>query len=215
MADKKQSSTCPLCTAKSTIFFEDEKHLFYKCRECHGVFRSEDQRLSETDELGRYLLHENPEFDQGYYQFILPVIEEVRSFAAKGSKGLDYGCGQHQVLMKYLAEDGYKMFGYDPLFLDDKELLNQQYDFIVSCEVIEHFFYPYREFQGLKNILAPQGKLICKTDVYDSKTDFESWYYKNDPTHVFIYMEETFEWIRKNLDFKDVKVDGRVINFSK
>ncbi|WKK66409.1 class I SAM-dependent methyltransferase [Lutimonas zeaxanthinifaciens] len=215
MTDKNQSSNCPLCTKASNVFYEDEKHLFYQCMDCRGIFRSESQRLSNTEEIKRYLLHRDPELDEGYYQFILPLIEEVRSFAKKGAQGLDYGCGQHKFLLKTLTKEGFNTFGYDPLFLDDKKLLKQQYDFIVCCEVIEHFFHPLREFQRLKNILVPQGKLICKTDVYDSKTDFETWYYKNDPTHVFIYMEETFEWIRQNLDFKDVKVDGRVINFSK
>ena len=214
MSYKKQSS-CPLCQTVSGIFYKEEKHLFYRCKECRGIFRSEDQRLSNSAETERYLLHQNPEFDKGYYQFILPIIEEVRSFALHGSTGLDYGCGQHQVLLKNLVGEGFKMYGYDPIFLAEKKALKLEYDFIVACEVIEHFYHPFEEFQRLKKLLAPKGKLICKTDVFYSDKDFSNWYYKNDPTHVFIYTEATFDWIRENMGFKHVKVDGRVITFSK
>ncbi|UCE92937.1 MAG: class I SAM-dependent methyltransferase [Flavobacteriaceae bacterium] len=214
MPDKNQSAPCPLCNSLSFVFYKDEKHLFYECKECSGIFRSEDQRLSNTDEINRYLLHRNPEFDEGYYQFILPIIKEVKASCSAGAQGLDYGCGQHQVLMKNLRREGFKMHGYDPMFLSDKEVLKKQYDFIVSCEVIEHFYHPFQEFQYLKSILLPNGKLICKTDIYDSKVDFESWYYKNDPTHVFIYREATFDWIRENMEFTDVKINRRVITFT-
>lgn len=215
MTHLNQTAPCPLCTATSVVFYEDEKHLFYECMECKGIFRSVEQHLSNSDEIERYLLHRDPEFDDGYYQFILPIIEEVKSSVVQGAIGLDFGCGQHQVLLKNLNREGFKMQGYDPLFLTDKKVLKRCYDFIVACEVIEHFYHPFQEFQGLKNILEPTGKLICKTDVYDAKVDFENWYYKNDPTHVFIYTVATFEWIREHLDFKDVKIDGRVITFTK
>ena len=215
MPDKNLSESCPLCNSASIVFYKDEKHLFYECMKCSGIFRSENQRLSDIVEIERYLLHQDPEFDEGYFQFILPLIEKVKSFALRGGLGLDYGCGQHQVLLKNLEREGFKMHGYDPLFLADNKVLRLKYDFIVTCEVIEHFYYPSEEFQNLKNLLVPNGKLICKTDVYDSRVDFSNWYYKNDPTHVFIYRKKTFEWIWENLDFKDVKVEGRVITFSK
>jgi hypothetical protein len=51
------------------------------------------------------------------------------------------------------------------------------------------------------------------TELYNEGIDFASWYYKNDPTHVFFYSQETFEWIKKEFCFSNVKVDERLIIF--
>jgi hypothetical protein len=59
------------------------------------------------------------------------------------------------------------------------------------------------------------GKLYCKTDIYKDEIDFKSWYYKDDPTHVFFYHEEAFKWIVKNLGFKNYKIKERVIILEK
>ena len=51
------------------------------------------------------------------------------------------------------------------------------------------------------------------TDLYKETMNFEKWYYKNDETHVFFYHTNTFEWIKKELDFKKVTVFDRLIVF--
>jgi 2-polyprenyl-3-methyl-5-hydroxy-6-metoxy-1,4-benzoquinol methylase len=90
-----------------------------------------------------------------------------------------------------------------------------QYDFIVCCEVIEHFYHPSQEFQNLFQTLRAKGKLICKTHLFEEGIDFDTWYYKNDPSHVFIYQAETMLWIKNNYLLKDVKINKRVITFTK
>ena len=67
----------------------------------------------------------------------------------------------------------------------------------------------------MHSLLKPAGKLICMTDLYSDDKDFGNWYYKNDHTHVFIYRAETMEHIRSRFGFRDVKVEGRLIEFSK
>ncbi len=52
------------------------------------------------------------------------------------------------------------------------------------------------------------------TDLYNEAIDFDSWYYKNDPTHVFFYTKETFEWIREKYNFLNVTIAHRFIIFS-
>jgi hypothetical protein len=80
--------------------------------------------------------------------------------------------------------------------------------------VIEHFYHPKKEFEMLKGMLKDGGKLYLMTDIYDESIDFASWYYKNDPTHVFLYHKDAFEYIREKFEFKSVKVKGRLIVFS-
>ena len=52
------------------------------------------------------------------------------------------------------------------------------------------------------------------TDLYNENIDFHNWYYKNDPTHVFIYQMNTIHWLQQEFGFADVKIDGRLITFS-
>jgi hypothetical protein len=92
--------------------------------------------------------------------------------------------------------------------------LESKYDYIACCEVVEHFYDPFREFKKLKDLLNPGGKLYCMTELYDQNTDFRAWYYKNDPTHVFFYSPCAISWIKEQFNFKEAKIEGRLIVFS-
>ena len=206
---------CPLCANDADTFFKDSKQHFLLCPTCLGIFRDDSQFLSAVNEKKRYLLHRNDMEDKGYYQFVLPIINQVKLHMTQGAKGLDFGCGHTPVLSNYLIKEGYDMSVFDPIFFKDESVMNDQYDFIVCCEVIEHFCNPAYEFQKLFQTLGPKGKLICKTHLFDKGIDFDKWYYKNDPSHVFIYQAETIRWIKNNYLLNDVKINQRVITFSK
>ncbi len=208
-------STCPLCKGKSISFFQNNLHSFRLCSLCQGIYRDSDQYLSTNDERKRYLNHQSSIEDTGYYKFISPILDLVDNNFDKGSLGLDFGCGHSPVLSQHLIKMGFKVDEYDPIFFNDESILEKQYDFIVSCEVIEHLYKPYKDFNQLFSMLKSGGKLICKTHPYTKEIDFASWYYKNDPSHVFIYQNETFEWIGKSFNMKNVKILDRVITFSK
>jgi len=208
-------STCPICAAPAGTFFENEKHKFYLCPTCGAIFRDPKQLLKETEERSRYLNHISGVEDMGYYDFVSPLIDRVKGDFDKGSLGLDFGCGHTPVLSEHLKNEGYQMAIFDPIFFKDPKPLNKAYDFIVCCEVMEHFFQPLQEFQNLYNLLRPHGKLICKTHLYEPHLDFDAWYYKNDPTHVFLYQTQSLQWIGNACGFSDVKIDQRVITFSK
>ena len=51
------------------------------------------------------------------------------------------------------------------------------------------------------------------TYLYHDDINFDAWYYKNDPTHVFIYRAETIEWIKNHFGFSSVTIDHRLITF--
>ena len=129
-------------------------------------------------------------------------------------KGLDFGAGTGPVISKILQDNNFEIAQYDPFFHNHPELLKKRYDYIACCEVIEHFYNPRKEFQLLRNLLQPNGKLYCMTDIYDQTIDFEKWYYKNDPTHVFIYHKKTVEWIKDKFGFSDVTINDRLITFA-
>ena len=110
-----------------------------------------------------------------------------------------------------LKKKGYDIRPYDPFFCHDTALLEEKYDYIVCCEVIEHFHNPSGEFRLLKDLLNPEGCLFIMTHLYEPEIHFDTWYYRNDETHVFIYREETLRWIKEKLGFSAVEVQGRLI----
>lgn len=170
--------------------------------------------LSPENERARYETHNNDLDDPGYQNFVRPLVDAVICDFPKSSHGLDFGAGTGPVLSRLLADAGYDMTLYDPFFHPNEELLKLQYDFIVSCEVIEHFHHPAREFEMLRRLLKPGGKLYCKTDPFTPGIDFTRWYYKNDPTHVFFYTDPSFEFIKNQFGFRTFSRNGRVIEFT-
>ena len=207
---------CLLCHSESTAsFFEGNTQSFYSCSQCGTVFRHPSNFISASEEKARYLTHNNDVNDPRYRQFVSPITERVMEDFNSTSLGLDFGAGTGPVITEILTNKGYRLNLYDPFFHPDVSVLNETYDFIVCCEVIEHFKKPQKEFSLLKRLLKPDGKLYCMTHLLCEPRDFGNWYYKDDPTHVIFYSEENLKWIRDNLGYSEVKIDDRLIVFSR
>lgn len=206
---------CPLCKSEAEVFYDDHKSRFYLCNNCKAVYRDPEQLPGLDHEKERYTLHQNSLEDQGYLRFLSPLIQTVKNMTAKNKSGLDFGCGHSPVISELLKKEGYQVDNFDPIFYPELEIVKDRYDFIICSEVIEHFHNPGVEFLKLYEALTAEGKLFCSTCLYSEQVDFASWYYKNDFTHVFFYQAETLEFIREKFGFSSVKIDGRVISFSK
>jgi len=203
---------CPLCATLGEVHYASED-VYYKCPECYGVFVDEKNRPNNIEEKLRYELHDDDTNDSGYRKFVSPITSSIIKDFSFESKGLDFGAGTSAIISVVLHEQNFDIKNYDPYFHKHPELLEEKYDYISSCEVIEHFYNPSKEFKLLKYMLKKGAKLYLMSEVYDEKIDFASWYYKNDPTHVFFYSKETFEWIKKKFEFKTVSIDKRLIVF--
>jgi SAM-dependent methyltransferase len=201
---------CPLCNTVSKLFY---KNTHYKCECCAGVFKAKEFHLIGDDEKNIYEKHKNDSSDKRYQDFLSPITNSVLNDKTKNSLGLDFGCGKDSAIIKVLRDNDYKIYGYDLFYLDDKSLLEKKYDYITSSEVIEHFQEPNKEFTLLKSLLKGDGSLYLMTDIYDESIDFDKWYYKNDPTHIFMYQRKTFEWIKDSFGFSRVEIEGRLIRF--
>lgn len=206
-------NNCPLCNGNAVVFCEKPNHLFYKCAICEGIFRPKFTHLNSIAEKAHYEKHNNDVNDIGYQNFVFPVVKVVLEHFSIDDKGLDFGSGTGPVIAKLLREQEYQIENYDLYFENKPNLLQQKYNYITCCEVMEHFKEPLKEFQQLQKMLQPNGKLICKTEMYNNQVPFENWYYKNDVTHVFIYQLATLHWIQKNLSFNKVKVLDKVVVF--
>lgn len=204
---------CNLCKSTSTTIFSTLNYNYYKCANCDAIYMDPANFVSKDKEIKRYKEHNNDVHDTGYQQFVSPIVNGVLANFKNNHKGLDFGCGTGPVITKLLQDKAYNITTYDPFFDNNLNALKTTYDYIVCCEVIEHFHNPLKEFQLLKSLLNSEGKLYCMTDIYNEAIDFENWYYKNDETHVIFYQQKTLEWLAKQLNFSKVTVEKRLIIF--
>ena len=167
--------------------------------------------LSREKEKARYLTHKNDVSNPGYQNFVRPVIETVTTHTTTRQHGLDYGAGTGPVITKLLQEKGYNMTTYDPIFIPDPYALEATYDFIVCCEVVEHFHCPQSEFAQFNKLLHSSGLLVIKTELLTLEIDFPNWYYKNDPTHTIFYSTEGMRLLLDQHHFKSIKISPRLV----
>jgi SAM-dependent methyltransferase len=205
---------CPLCSSKSEKFINYRNKIYYSCTGCLSIFVDPSTFLKPDDEKGRYLEHNNDVFDQGYREFVSPLFKAVTSKFTPNHQGLDFGSGTGPVVSQMLHEVGYSIKQYDPFFENIPELLKLKYDYIVCGEVIEHFYFPHKEFELLRSMLKPNGELICMTNIYSESVDFLRWKYKDDPTHVFFYHQNAFEFILKEFGFSNLQVENRLVQLT-
>ncbi len=206
---------CPLCTGRGKVFYESRKHLYFQCINCFGIFKQKSLRPAPNAEKMRYEEHINNVEDKNYQKFVSPITSAILQDFSPTDKGLDFGAGTGPVISKILTDNNFSIKQYDPFFHNYPNLLKAKYDYIACCEVIEHFYNPKKEFELLRSLLQPNGKLLCMTDLYDESIDFHKWYYKNDQTHVFIFHKNSISWIQKEIGFSDVTINGRLIVFSR
>ncbi len=186
---------CPLCTEASQLFYEESRRRFFDCPHCRLVFLGRDLLLGLQEERARYSSHKNTLTNPGYRKFLLRLVEPLRERIEKNSVGLDFGCGPTEAMKELFQEFGFSVASFDPHFFPDRMVLKSRYDFILLSEVVEHFREPRKEFSLLKDLIKPKGWIAVSTAVLRNDADFPSWYYKNDPTHVNFFREETLKWL--------------------
>jgi SAM-dependent methyltransferase len=206
---------CSLCNNPTKEFYREEHRIFVRCDLCSGIMLLPEFYVDPTAEKNRYEEHNNDVNDPRYQKFVSPITTAVSASFPNTATGLDYGCGTGPVAAVQLQEQGYKVNLFDPFFENHPQNLQQQYDFIICCEVMEHFFDPHKEFRLLARLLNPGGKLYCKTSLFNDDQDFGSWYYKNDPTHVFLYSFESLLWIKDNFKLRKLQIEPKLITFEK
>lgn len=208
----KNKERCPLCNQFGETFYKDR---FYCCPDCSGIFVASAYIPNPEKEKKRYEEHINDVTDVRYQNFVSPIINAVKKNFPTNSLGLDFGAGTGPVISKILGDIGYQLKQFDPFFCNDTRVLQHSYDYIVCCEVIEHFHFPSKEFELLKSLLKPNGHLYIMTHLYNNKINFNNWYYKNDITHVFIYQQDTLEEIKDRFDFSSLAIEDRLVTFVK
>ena len=205
---------CPFCGSdKSRLFFKDQFRPYYRCQRCDLIFVPRLWQLDKEQEKARYDTHENDPQEKGYRNYLRRIISPMRAALERslnGMNGLDYGCGPGPALAMMLEEEGAGMSLYDPFYFDDTSSLFRSYDFITCTEVIEHMTQPKKELEKLFSLLNPKGVLAVMTQLVTDKTDFNTWYYRNDETHICYFSRQSFQWAAETWGIK-VEFHGKDI----
>ena len=199
---------CPLCTNESHFYFEDKKRPYQQCGKCDLVFVPDEFILSPEKEKAEYDLHDNEIHDSGYRNFLSRIYNPITDKVKSPATGLDFGCGPGPALYHMFKETGYEMSLYDLFYYPDRSVLSSSYDFITCTEVIEHIKNPIEIWDQLLNCLKKGGVLGIMTKLVTSREAFKNWHYKNDPTHIRFYSENTLEWVAKKYQ-KDIEFIGK------
>lgn len=189
---------CLLCTHSSTLLTVD----VYQCSHCDLVFKAKHLHLNSTEEKKRYSHHQNQGDDPGYLAFLDRVLIPLKQFLPMNYEALDFGCGPGPILARNLNAKF-----YDPFFFPDHNLLTQTYDVVTCTEVVEHFYDPQKSWNQLMSLVKPGGVLAIMTQLMTEETDYQKWWYKNDPTHVVFYSEKTMDYFKKTFHCQELYND--------
>ena len=196
---------CPLCKSLSNKpRYQNRFRAYHVCTNCSLIFVPNQYQVDSTKARRRYALHKNTIEDVGYLQFLNRILYPLKDRISKDQFGLDFGSGPNPVLSEVLKKDGYQITEYDLYFANDPKKLNTTYNYIVCCEVVEHFDEVLSEWKRLFELLKPEGWIAISTALSDQVEDFLKWHYISDETHISIYSKRSFEWIKEYFGFKQL-----------
>lgn len=204
-----------ICTLCGSTLITKKDTYFYDCDTCKAIVKDKKYYITPEDEKKVYETHNNDVNDIGYQNFTMPITKFILENFLPKHRGLDFGSGTGPVISSMLKKKDYNIVPYDPFFAPNENVFNTTYDYIVSCEVFEHFFNPKMEIDRLTSLLNTKGILLIMTLLYNDQIDFNTWKYSKDPTHVFIFRKETIAYIAKKQQLEIVMLTDRFIALRK
>ncbi|MFN7027656.1 MAG: class I SAM-dependent methyltransferase, partial [Pseudorhizobium sp.] len=193
-----ETLACRLCSSTDLRPMEGSPaRPYWHCQRCDTVFVDQAALPGPVLEHAHYCRHENDPADPQYRRFLARLGQPLLERLTPQSSGLDYGCGPGPGLAAMFREAGHEVALFDPFFAPDRSVLGAQYDYILCCEVAEHFHQPGEQFARLTSLIKPGGWIGIMTCFRDRERSFEGWHYRRDPTHVVFYTKDSFEWISR------------------
>jgi len=195
---------CKICASNSPEFFHD-KRTFYLCPFCSLIFTDETLIGEEADQ------HYKQQWDNQDEQFWVDRAEDLLALILR-HKGtpkriLDFGSGSGK-LSDQFKNRGFDITPLDPMttgYLKDQHY-TEQFDVIISIEVIEHITDLWQEFTELDKVLSDDGIMIFSTlltntfielPLEGARQHFATWEYKDDPTHVSFFNDKAIAVLSK------------------
>lgn len=197
---------CPLCQATGEIFFKKKIVHYFQCKQCELTFLDSQFFLTPEVEKERYSHHNNDLAIAGYRNFLTQAFSPILPYLKPGMIGLDYGSGPVPNGEILLRELGHHCKSFDLHFTGNEALAPNSYDYLILCEVIEHFKDLKNDLSLALNFLKPQGYLYIHTAFLKDNESFPQWYYHHDQTHVIFFKEKTFLSLREIFDLELISI---------
>lgn len=208
---------CPVCSSESDHFFLKEtkgagERAFRCCPTCSLVFQTAGTLPSAEEEHARYRLHRNDGEDEGYRNWLESFIEKSVIPWYGGGNILDFGSGPRPVLSDILKARGLPVYSYDPFFAPRLPVPSGgAFSLILLCEVLEHIQDPVTAFRMLFQKAAEGACLSLMTQFLPSHapSDFRGWWYKEDPTHIRFYSDDSLRALGQASGWTLHRLDGQ------
>ena len=137
------------------------------------------------------------------------INDHIIPYQAAIKTALDFGCGNNPVLAALLKDKGFETDIHDKFFAPDEVYRGKKYDLITATEVLEHLTDPIVTLQLLRSLLNENGILAIMTLFHpNDEKQFIQWWYRRDQTHISFYTPNTFNYLAKILDMKQVGGDN-------
>ncbi len=207
--------SCVVCGSSCQFFWGDKRRDYWRCLQCQCIHVPRPFHLSETEEKQEYDKHENNLEDEGYLNFLRRAAKPLLERLPPASEGLDFGCGPGPALKKLLEQGSHRVTLFDKFYYPDNRVLSLKYHFITLTEVVEHLANPVAILDVLWQQLLTGGWLLLMTKRVSNPEAFQSWHYKNDPTHITFFHQATMEHLAARWNTTVTVVSSDVVLFQK
>jgi SAM-dependent methyltransferase len=147
--------------------FQTELFRVWRCPTCASVHARDEVDLGHY--YASYPFHsmgEHKELDPLLKATYRKQLQRLRAAGLRPEHSvLDYGCGGG-AFVKFLREEGYaRVRGFDEYseHFADRSVLSEQYDVILTQDVLEHVPEPWEFLRELSRLLAPGGTVLIGT----------------------------------------------------
>ena len=213
---KPKTSNCPICQGSSLKPIDEHEPVYWQCADCEYLFLEPSDRLQKASEKSRYEEHNNDLGDPKYLQYLEKTWQKISQDVPPGGLVVDYGCGPTKGLEAVLKGQGFQVVSDDPFFYPTSVvILNHKVDAIYCSEAIEHMYNPIVEIECWLRLLKPGGMISLRTAFHSGENGFRSWWYKDDPTHIGFFNEQTFQWLANRYSLEVCHMHSPYASFRK
>ena len=201
---------CPICRSPVEQSLHDPglRRTYFACGACGFIFLASEDRLPLQLQKARYLRHENSLSEKGYRSFLDSFLRKtVIPYVEKGTRVLDFGSGPVPAFSWLLKQNGYRVDSFDPVFCPDYSWRKRRYGAVILVEVLEHLTDPVDTLSRLRDRLSPGGFLCIRSSLHEGDLSrFESWWYRQDPTHVSFFSAASLQHLAAKLGFVVISI---------
>jgi 2-polyprenyl-3-methyl-5-hydroxy-6-metoxy-1,4-benzoquinol methylase len=191
--------------------FGEQLFRIWRCPKCLSVHATDDVDLAEAyrdypyhlvgkQDGTRWLLNAG-------YRNLLNRLRKVG--LTRAHKVLDYGCGGGGFL-HFARSKGYQVEGFDEYSesFSDRRVIETQYDFVLSQDVIEHVLEPWEHLRTLSKLAVPGGIVAIGTpnaELVDMQNPTVLIHALHQPYHRHIFSKRALLSLGERLNWQFVR----------